>query len=59
MYTYNIVMSYVASIIYRIYSGELSWGAKFRVFQGQVFHMQSYWWMWFPGIEMRILEPQT
>ncbi len=22
-----------------------------------VFHMQSYWWVWFPGIEPRILEP--
>ncbi len=20
------------------------------------FHMQSYWWVWFLGIEMRILE---
>ncbi len=22
-----------------------------------VFHMQSYWWVWFPDIETRILEP--
>ena len=24
-----------------------------------VFHMQSYWWVWFPGIEPQILEPTT
>ena len=22
-----------------------------------VFYMQSYWWVWFPGIEPQILEP--
>ncbi len=22
-----------------------------------VFHMQSYWWVWFSGIKPRILEP--
>ena len=57
-------------IILYIDNGKFSWGAKFRVFEGRVvnvkikiginshapiFHMQSYWWMWFPGIETRIL----
>ncbi len=22
-----------------------------------VFHMQNYWWVWFPRNEMRVLEP--
>ena len=24
-----------------------------------VFHIQSYWWVWFPGIETQILEPMN
>ena len=54
------------------YSVKFSWGANFAFFEGRtvneesktginshasVFHMQSYWWVWFPGIETRILEP--
>ena len=35
---------------------------NFTFFEGrevnaEVFHMQSYWWVWFPGTEPRILEP--
>ena len=48
------------------------WGANLNFFKGRavnekiktginsyapVFHMQSYWWVWFPDIEVRILEP--
>ena len=51
------------------YSGTFSWGAKLGVFRGQtedakminshtlVFHMQNYWWVWFPRNETRVLEP--
>ncbi len=53
-----------------LYSGKFLSGAKFHVFLGQavnakiktgrnshapVFHMQSYWWVWFPGIKTRII----
>ena len=24
-----------------------------------VFHIQSYWWVWFLGIKMRMLEPHN
>ncbi len=54
------------------YSGKFSCGAKFLRFlraeqstrklklgHALVFHMQSLWWVWFLGIETRILQPRT
>ncbi len=60
MYYYRIAGNFCVVQIFAVFEGRAV-GAKIKTGENShapVFHMQSLWWVWFLGIETRILQSQ-